>query len=362
MIIGRGTFVPDGRESLDRLKQRTYVIVLSVGLLGAASAMLINELASINSAFTRTILLTAIAFLALQVWLVYGGRLRVEIVEESIYAGISALALCVLFYALYLDPSPVLAEVSLFSLYFWLPSIYIFIFLIREGKSALFRAGVLYLLILCVSLPHALSTIDSGRPLDGFNALGQLYLSTASSIAVLFFFTKLKGQLRETQTLAQTDALTGIPNRRQIERLLELELERTRRYDLPFSLIFFDLDDFKKLNDSFGHDVGDRTLVEVTRLIMPHLRASDQFGRWGGEEFTILTTGTELKSAQQLADRLRTAIGDHHFEMDQHLSASFGIATYRPGDDGTTLIKRADVALYRAKAQGKDRVEIETAA
>lgn len=131
---------------------------------------------------------------------------------------------------------------------------------------------------------------------------------------------------------------------------------------MPFSLIFFDLDDFKKLNDSFGHDVGDRALVEVARLIMPHLRASDQFGRWGGEEFTILTTGTELESAQQLADRLRIAIENHRFGMDQHLSASFGIATYRPGDVGTALIKRADVALYRAKAQGKNRVEIETAA
>ena len=362
MIIGRGIFAADEREPLDRLKQRTYVIVLSVGLVGAASAMLVNELAGINSAFTRAVLLATIAFLALQVWLVCGRRLRVEIAEELIYIGISALVLCVLFYALYLDPSPVLAGISLFSLYFWLPSIYIFIFLIREGKSALLRAGVLYLLILCVSLPHALSTIDSGHPLDGFNALGQLYLSTASSIVVLFFFTKLKGQLRETQTLAQTDALTGIPNRRQIERLLELELERTRRYDLPFSLIFFDLDDFKKLNDSFGHDVGDRALVDVTRLIMPHLRASDQFGRWGGEEFTILTTGTELESAQQLADRLRTAIEDHRFGTDQHLSASFGIATYRPGDDGAALVKRADVALYRAKAQGKNRVEVEAAA
>lgn len=193
MIISRGTFAADEREPLDRLKQRTYVIVLSIGLVGAASAMLVNELADINSAFTRAVLLATIAFLALQVWLVCGGRLRVEIAEELIYIGGSTIVLCVLFYALYLDPSPVLTGVSLLSLYFWLPSIYIFIFLIREGKSALLRAGVLYLLILCVSLPHALYTVGSGDPLEGFNALGQLYLSTASSIVVLFFFTRLKG-------------------------------------------------------------------------------------------------------------------------------------------------------------------------
>lgn len=317
------------------------MIVLSIAVVGASLALLINELAGINSVFTRGILIVTIAFLALQVWLVHSERFRIETIEESLFGGIGAIVLCVLFYALYLQPVPLLAQVSLLSLYFWLPTVYIFLFLTHNSRSALLRSGTLYLLTLCVSLPHALSTLGSRDPFEGFNTLGQLHLSTASSIAVLYFFARLRGRLRETQAhaeqmaaLAQTDALTGISNRRYIERLLQQELERSRRYDQPMSLILFDLDNFKRLNDSFGHDVGDHALVEVARLVEPHLRASDHFGRWGGEEFTVLTTGTTLESAQQLADRIRVAIENHCFGKSapsRRASASRRIAQVTTG-------------------------------
>ncbi|MGI9048051.1 MAG: GGDEF domain-containing protein [Rubrobacteraceae bacterium] len=159
--------------------------------------------------------------------------------------------------------------------------------------------------------------------------------------------------------LAQTDSLTGVSNRRRIEELLEQETERAERYDLPLSLITFDLDDFKQLNDTFGHDAGDAVLIETARVIGTCMRASDRFGRWGGEEFTIVAPETPVEDAWQLADRVRTTLERHDFETRVNLSASFGVATYRPGDNVGALVKRSDLALYRAKALGKNRVETE---
>lgn len=180
-----------------------------------------------------------------------------------------------------------------------------------------------------------------------------------------YLLTKLKDQLRKTQdvaeqmaALAQTDALTGIPNRRQIEDVLEQEMERSRRYETPLSFIAFDLDDFKRLNDTYGHDAGDGVLVQLAELIQPHLRPSDRFGRWGGEEFVIVASSTPLRPAQRLANRLRSAIVAHELGPERTLSASFGVSEFRPDDSATTLVKRADVALYRAKEHGKNRVEV----
>jgi diguanylate cyclase (GGDEF)-like protein len=356
------------QDSLGQLKRRTYAVIIFVGIVGSASAWLTNELTGTISPLTRGIFVAITAFLAAQVWLLRGKRVTVRLVEESIYVVTGAVLLCVLVYALYLDPPPPLPQVSLFSLYLWFPLIYVFIFLAYESRAALIRSGLLYLLALCISLPHVLVTPGSEGSLKGFNSLGQSYISTASIIAVLFFLTKMKNQLRETQavvermtTLAQTDPLTGISNRRRIELSLDEEMERASRYGLPLSLIVFDLNDFKQLNDTHGHDAGDSVLVEVSRLIKPCLRTNDRFGRWGGEEFIILAVGTPVTSTRQLADRIRTSIESHDFgPAQQRLSASFGVAPYHGGDSRTTFTKRADVALYRAKEGGKNRVEVAT--
>ena len=307
-----------------------------------------------------------IALLASQTWLLYSKRVRVVVARESVYVGISAILLSVFIYALYEQPSRLLEQVSLVSLYLWFPFVYLFISMTYEGRGVLVRSGLLYVLTLCVSLPHAVATVGSTDPFEGFQSLGQFYISSASFIAVLYFFSKMKERLRETQAvadqmslLAQTDALTNIPNRRAMEALLEQEVQRASRYELPLSLIIFDLDYFKQLNDTLGHDAGDEVLVKVARMVESCLRGSDRFGRWGGEEFTIVTTETSFDSACQLADRIRKTIEDHEFEKDYRLSASFGVATHCPGDNSAALFKKADVALYRAKALGRNRVEAE---
>ena len=142
------------------------------------------------------------------------------------------------------------------------------------------------MLVLLISLPHALAALDSEDPLEGFNSLGQLYVSTLSLLVIRFFLTKLKDRLGESQVvaeqlevLAQTDALMGVLNRGQIESLIEQEMKRSRRYDLPLSLVAFELDDFMQPNGTFGHDARDGMLVKAARLAQPHLRTRDQFGR-----------------------------------------------------------------------------------
>lgn len=342
------------------------MVILLLGLLGAGSALVTNELMGTISWFTRGVFYATMALLASQAWLLYAGRARATVVREVVYAGVGAVFLSVFFYALYVDLPSTLARVSLVSLFLWFPFFLVFVFLAYEGLGALARSVALYLLVLGVSLPHAVATAGSGDPFDGFQLLGQFYVASASLIAGFYFFTRMKDQLRESRAeadrmsrLAWTDPLTGVPNRRRLEALLEQEIERATRGGLPLSLVTLDLDDFKQLNDNFGHDAGDAALVEAARLIAACLRAGDRFGRWGGEEFTVIAPETTVGDARHLADRIRAAVENHDFG-GRRLSASFGVAAYRPGDSATVLVKRSDLALYRAKTLGKNRVEVES--
>ena len=351
---------------LDRLKQQTYVVIVFTGVIGSTLALLINELTGTISPFTRGIFVATISFLVLQVLLVHTKRLGVGVASGLLYLFLSAIVLSVLFYALYLVPSPTLSQISLVSLYLWLPLVYVCFFIAYDGKAALVRSVLLYLLVLSVSLPRALATLGSEDPFEGFNSLGQLYISTLSLIVVLFFLSKLKDRLRESQivaermkVLAQRDVLTGLLNRRHLVHVLEQEMENSQRYGPPLSFMVFDLDDFKWFNDTLGHDAGDSMLLEIARLVESLLRANDHFGRWGGEEFAIVAPQTSLEAAQQLADRLRVGIEHRSLGLARPLSASFGIAEYCPGDSTSTLFKRADMALYHAKKRGKNRVEVE---
>jgi diguanylate cyclase (GGDEF)-like protein len=352
------------KEPLDRLKRRIYVIILLVGLVGMVLALLLGELTDTASSFGRGSLMTATVFTTAMIWLIRFRELSTRVAEESLYAVFGVIFLFVLFYSMYLHEPPALVHLALIITYLWMSVFYVLVFMMYESRSALLRSALFFVLVFFISLPYALSTLGSDSPFEGFNSLGQLYLSNAVLIVLLFFLSRLKDELRETWVLAEhmaslahTDPLTGVLNRRGLEAVLEQEMERAGRYGEPLSLIFFDLDNFKQVNDSLGHDFGDSVLIQISRLVESRLRASDQLGRWGGDECIIVAPETSQASAQQFANRLRTAIEDRHLGQAGHLSASFGVAAFRPGDSSAILIKRADIALYRAKTQGKNRVE-----
>lgn len=164
------------------------------------------------------------------------------------------------------------------------------------------------------------------------------------------------------ERLANTDRLTGLWNRLKFEQVAHLEISRAERYAYPLSLLFFDLDHFKQINDQYGHEAGDKALCSLARLIDKHLRESDSLGRWGGEEFLILMPHTDLQQAQQLAEKLRTLIAGSPLVEQQTVSASFGISQLASGETLRDLVRNADSALYRAKRLGRNRVEVQNSA
>lgn len=156
--------------------------------------------------------------------------------------------------------------------------------------------------------------------------------------------------------LSITDKLTGLFNRVKIDEVLKANLGMFERYDNVFSVVVLDIDNFKKINDNFGHPVGDDVLQEFAKILQQNIRATDTIGRWGGEEFMIICSETDSAGAVKLAGLLREKIASCEFEKVGHVTASFGVSQVDVGDSIEELVNRADWALYSAKDEGKNRV------
>lgn len=164
---------------------------------------------------------------------------------------------------------------------------------------------------------------------------------------------------RALHRLAGIDVLTGLHNRRDLESRIGEEMSRSRRHDQPMSIVIGDLDHFKRVNDDYGHAVGDDVLRAVGERIRHNLRAEDLAVRWGGEEFLLLLPSTDDQQAVQVAEKIRRAIAERPVSCgDQRVSVtvSFGVAQLRDDDEVIHLVRRADDAMYRAKSQGRNRV------
>jgi diguanylate cyclase (GGDEF)-like protein len=164
---------------------------------------------------------------------------------------------------------------------------------------------------------------------------------------------------RELEVLSVTDRLTGLFNRRKLDQLLEEELIRSRRYDVDFSIIMLDIDHFKRVNDGHGHAAGDAVLRGMADILRYCTRDADALARLGGEEFVVVCRHCPLEACLPTADKIREAIAAHDFPGVGQVTASFGVAACRPGDNAESLLARADEALYRGKAAGRNRVEAE---
>jgi len=163
---------------------------------------------------------------------------------------------------------------------------------------------------------------------------------------------------KELVELATADPLTGVFNRRKLNNELQTEVNRNLRYNNDLSLIIFDIDKFKHINDKFGHNNGDEILKDFTKLISENIRVNDVFARWGGDEFTILLPETNLQTASRIADNLRILAEDYQYPFVGHVTASFGVTQFLKGDNEATFINRADEALYLAKENGRNNVEV----
>lgn len=237
--------------------------------------------------------------------------------------------------------------------------------LIRHGTpgfAARFTTIVL-LLQSCVLLARCISTLvqPSGKSLFDPSPVQTAYVATYAlsillvTIGVLLMATD---RLRaEFEHLATHDPLTGVLTRRALLAACSQELERSQRYGRPLTLLMMDLDHFKQVNDSHGHQVGDKVLVDFVRRAAAQLRRPDLLGRYGGEEFLVMLPETSLEEACVVAGRIVSM--DGHAHGLPACSVSIGLATSGPQDSTVdTVLGRADAALYRAKAQGRSRVEI----
>ncbi|MFI7837202.1 diguanylate cyclase [Pseudomonas asiatica] len=167
---------------------------------------------------------------------------------------------------------------------------------------------------------------------------------------------QLQRQLDENRELAERDALTRIANRYRLEKALQLECERAQRFRQPLSLIAMDLDDFKPINDRYGHAHGDAALLRVVDVLRACLREQDLLARWGGDEFVILLPQASLGEALEVAARLRQAMAQIEPVGDCRLTMSYGVVQWEEGEDQHALLARADKALYRAKGSGKNAI------
>jgi len=155
---------------------------------------------------------------------------------------------------------------------------------------------------------------------------------------------------------AITDSLTGLYNRRFADEMLKQEKLTYKRYKTPFCILLIDLDNFKIVNDIYGHDVGDKVLIAVAKVLKSSVRESDIVARWGGEEFLILLRRIELEDAIKVAEKIRNAICQLKVPPVEGITASIGVSCYSGEGDVYDLVRKADLALYQAKAQGKNCV------
>ncbi len=288
------------------------------------------------------------------------------VIEHLLLWGGSALLIGNLGLRLYLYPLGPEAASAVITSLLWLPLLFVFSTIAFDGDTSLRYSAALLVLLVLVTLPYGLTSGGALFVAPGLGVMLQAYGASAVLIVALYHFADLHQRMaameetaRTMRHLANTDALTGLANRRQAEEHLARELRRAERYGRVFSLVMVDIDHFKELNDRFGHQAGDAVLVELAQRLSGLVRASDTIARWGGEEFLLLAPETRLEDARRLAENVRGHVGDQVLAERFEVTVSLGVASYRPGDTVASLVARADAALYLAKRGGRNQVRVE---
>ena len=229
------------------------------------------------------------------------------------------------------------------------------IFLVPNTWKNSFTAGCIILICYMVFRIRFLPLAGSS-----FLMLRGIYITICLVVCAFFLFSSAKSRRMQfaaeklLEFMSITDSLTNIYNRSHFDVVLTTWIKNMRHN--PFSLLFFDIDDFKKVNDRFGHAAGDRVLVGIAETVSAHIRVEDIFARYGGEEFVVLFEKTGLETAAKLAERLRLAIEQCPFAEAGKVTISIGVAEYTPEEPLAGFVKRADEKMYEAKRAGKNQV------
>lgn len=211
-----------------------------------------------------------------------------------------------------------------------------------------------YLLIMMAWL--GVFVIFLGYRITALNKQVRLQKMREAELLEINAILDLRGKQLEEKT--KTDSLTGAFNREGIEEAIRIGLWEWRSQKKPLSLILMDIDHFKKINDLYGHTIGDNVLASLSNIVKQHIRPNDLFARWGGEEFVLVCRNTKIEQASLIADKIRELIANFAFNDDVKVTASFGVATLNAHETLEQLFNNADKALYEAKHQGRNRVVI----
>ena len=217
-------------------------------------------------------------------------------------------------------------------------------------STATFRLGIIVVWML---------SVFGYLVVDSLLKRNQLRLSAASQHSLQRLNESLRLETRSLAEIARTDPLTGALNRKGLADELMRIVRLGEGQTFPMTLVFIDIDHFKRINDSQGHDAGDQVIRGLAQLVRSAVQRDDLFARWGGEEFLLVFRDTPGVKGRVIAERLRERIAAATWPGDLSVTCSFGVAEWHRGEDLNDGIKRADEAMYRAKQEGRDRVEIE---
>jgi diguanylate cyclase (GGDEF)-like protein len=294
--------------------------------------------------------------MGLLLWLRPGARRSLEL---ALYAGTAVFFLARLLHAIYfLGPNDSFGN-ELAEFGFWIPA-FLGLKYLWLGVDMGRRAAIAFLLQMAIiSLP---AMIIGDLTIHHVYGLSMLILASALSIflyhVLIPTLIQYGAEKRAFQLLAVTDHLTGVANRRGLTEKLSEEIARSKRYEERFSVLLLDLDHFKQINDEYGHEMGDKILIEVTEILQEQRRQADTVGRWGGEEFLMILPHNNAQEAVEAASRIRKTIEDHEFPNALDVTVSIGVTEYREGESIEQLVARADTAMYQAKDKGRNRVVI----
>ena len=245
----------------------------------------------------------------------------------------------------------------------WLPIIYILGFGMLDIRDALLSSLAFFLITMLLGFFVVLKTGVYYVSPNNLFMLIVIYLSGVFYIVILYLMSRVREHYVTSQVtadlmskLAMTDSLTLVDNRRQLEKYLDDEVKRADRHRLPLAVIMFDIDNFKRINDRFGHATGDMVLVKTAQIVRDSLRSPDHFGRWGGDEFLCVATNTDEDTAIHLAERLRKELECTVIDEAFPVTGSFGVTRFTRGDTPDSLVRRADIGLFRAKNNGRNQV------
>ncbi|MDQ0230342.1 diguanylate cyclase (GGDEF)-like protein [Metabacillus malikii] len=235
----------------------------------------------------------------------------------------------------------------------WSPFFIGYIFITLKEKQAIFVMS-LFLVITIVSgvlVYEGLNELARQSIIQFYFAHFVYGITMVFSRHIIRAYNLIESMKKE----AYYDFLTGIANRVKVNKLLEINIKESEINNNIFSVLFFDIDRFKHINDQYGHDIGDAILKELAKLIQDNLETNELFGRWGGEEFIIISR-KGLKDAVRRAELIREIVEGHAFSVVKSVTISFGVTSYTKGDTIQSILKRADIGLYESKNNGRNLV------